>query len=65
MFIKRTSDRFILTHTGPAYEGTTIESYDDPLVLAQYMIRYFGWKERGGEELRKFLEGELRALDEE
>jgi hypothetical protein len=65
MFVKQTQDEFILIRKGPDYVGLEIESFDDPLKLAQHAIRFYAWKRCGGEELHKFLEGELRALEEE
>lgn len=61
----QTQEEFILVAKGRDYEGMYVNSFDGPLDLARYALRTYAWNRMGPQDIIKFLQAEIRALEEE
>lgn len=61
----QTLDNFVLITKGRPHEGMFINSFDHPVDLARYAIQTYMYDRMGPREIIKFLEAEIRALEEE
>lgn len=60
-----TYDNFVLITKGRPHEGMALNSFDHPLDLARYAIHTYMYDRMSGQDIIKFLQAEIRALEEE
>lgn len=61
----QTPDDFVLISKGKPYQGMYVSSFDHPSELARYVIRTYMYDRMSGQDIIKFLQAEIQALEEE